>query len=80
MPIIDSISYYRQYIRSFSTTELSSFGALSSQYICNPKVKIIQKLLADAWSHTLTIGCNFMFKNSLLELSKVSYLPGATQE
>ena len=58
---------WRPYIKLLSIQQLSSLGVLSSQYMQTKSTKnytkIIQKLLTDTWSYTLTIGCNFMFQD-----------------
>ena len=60
--IIDS-QYVLSAVHILSIQQLSSLRALPSQYMQTKSTKIIQKLLSDAWSHTLTIGCNFMFQD-----------------
>ena len=62
MPIIDN-RYILSVIHILSIHQLSSLGDLASQYMQSKGRKIIQKLLADAWPHSLTTGCNFMFQD-----------------
>ena len=47
---------------SFNTAIIVTQSSIFTVH-ANQEHKIIQKLLTDAWSYTLTIGCNFMFQD-----------------
>ena len=76
MPIIDSL-----YVLSvIHIHQLSPLRALASQYMQSTGTNITYKLLAGAWLHTLTIGCNLCFKMSLFAVGDFSQSQGASLE